>query len=281
MKNKLHLTRYFKIIYIIFTTLLILGCTNNNKSQKHYFTVQFLAVGDADAIFVACDDEYMMIDFGKKGDNTTIDNFLKEEKVEKFKYIVCTHPHDDHFGGYESVLKRKKWGTTVYCSTKDESQISTEFNRFREKAGKIKVPKVGDHFSLGEAKVEVLAVNVDRNNDSSIVLMITYGNTKFLFTGDAEKKTEQYLIHNNKDIKCDVLKIAHHGSSTSTSEDFLNKCKPTYAVFCSGSNGYSDVADRLENRKIEWFSTDKGRIIAKSDGKRISFTNSNGETLIN
>ncbi|MBR3117644.1 MAG: MBL fold metallo-hydrolase [Oceanobacillus sp.] len=284
-------------ILLIILVLLLVGCQNSSETQKEsYFEVHFLSVGQADAILVACDDHYMMIDCGTKSKRLEIDLYLKEQGVDYFDYLVCTHPDSDHYGGFEGVLNNRKVGT-IYCSTSGKDIDNIEFNKFSNE-GKIKVPTIGKTlklgpisievkkpttFMLGSAFVEVLAVNIDENskNDSSIVLMITYGNNKFLFTGDAEKKTEKYLVE-NKDIKCDVLKVAHHGSFTSSSDAFLQKADPKYAVLCVSEGNdppYKEVLDRLDDREILYFRTDNGHIICKSNGKDIEFTDRNGNRL--
>ena len=281
-----------KIVILLLTVLLLAGCQSapNVDTTGPGFQIDFFSVGNADAALVMCEGHYMMIDCGsdevKESDNSVaykLDLAFQEKGVTHFDYIICTHPDEDHYEGFLNLLKGNGQTRTYgkfYCSTEVDDNTTTKFREFASSVQttfkRITVPSVGTKFKLGSAFVEVLAVNSDGRgvtNDSSIVLMISYGDTKFLFTGDAESATESYLV-NNKDIKCDVLKVAHHGSSTSTSEEFLYKAKPDYAVISVGyENRYGHPSDkvltRLENRNIQIFRTDSGTVVCNSDGTTV------------
>ena len=277
-----------RFLLIILSLFVLFGCANKNTTETSSFSIWYYSVGNADAALVECDGHYMMIDCGSNdvdiSDNSNIykiDRYLQQENVTHFDYIVCTHPDEDHYEGFVDILEGDGQSRTVdkiYCSIKGSELDTPKFNEFKSSVQtfikKITVPKEGHKFMLG------LAVNVDgkgTENDSSIVLMITYGNTKFLFTGDAEYRTEAYLVE-NKDIKCDVLKVAHHGSSTSTSDDFILKADPKYAVISVGNqNRYGHpsgvVLDRFERKNISIFRTDNGTVHCTSDGENITIEN--------
>lgn len=145
-------------------------------------------------------------------------------------------------------------------------------------------PKIGNNFNLGDAKIKVIYVGDEGSdlNDTSIVLKLTYGDNSFLFTGDATSNVEKQII--DKDISADLLKVGHHGSQYSTTASFLKKVNPTYAVIQVGENntyGHPKevILNRLEKNNIKVFRTDlNGTIIAKSDGKNITFTTTETDT---
>lgn len=298
------MSKIFKktIITLFVLITLLTGCslkrTSSQPQTNSTFSVTFLSVGQADAAVVSCDGHYAMIDCGAESvkengfNSMKIDLFLEQEGISSFDYIFCSHYDTDHYAGFADVLKNRSVGKAYGPSGIDDIDVpnlNSFKNALSDKHKKMKTPKVGNSFKLGSATIEVLAVDSDetkRNkNDSSLVLMVTYGETKFLFTGDAESKTETKMIKSS-DLKCDVLKVAHHGSSTSTSENFLSKAKPTYAILSVAPdrdlpNGV--IFDRLEAQDCieKVFRTDEtGNITCKSDGKHISIYNTNG-TLIN
>jgi hypothetical protein len=139
---------------------------------------------------------------------------------------------------------------------------------------------VGDTFTLGEASVTVVAVNSvpEDTNNTSIVIRIVYGDTSFLFTGDAEQETEEKILESGQDIESTVLKVGHHGSSTSTSQAFLDAVSPTYAVIsCGKDNSYghphSETLAKLASAGVEVLRTDElGDIYCTSDGTEVTFS---------
>lgn len=286
------------VLVLLFITMLLAGCAqkeaSSNLQGKSSFSVTFLSVGQADAAVLSCDGHYAMIDCGSESvqengfSSYKVDLFLKQEGISSFDYIFCSHYDEDHYAGFANILEGRTVGKAYGPSGIDDIDVKS-LNGFKnalsEKHKKIKTPKVGESFKLGSATIEVLAVDTavssKNRNDSSLVLMVTYGETKFLFTGDAESKTEAEII-NGGDIKCDVLKVAHHGSSTSTSERFLSKAKPAYAILSVAPDRdlpNSVIFDRLESQNSiqKVFRTDEtGNITCKSDGKHIFIFNTDG-----
>jgi len=155
----------------------------------------------------------------------------------------------------------------------------------KNKGLQLTAPTVGDTFNLGEATVTILAPNgtgYEDANDYSIVVKVTYGNTSFLLTGDAEAVSESQMVSNGLDLSATVLKVGHHGSRTSTGDNFLNKVNPKFAVISVGKgNSYGhptqEVMDRLQTRSIPVYRTDEnGTVVATSNGTDVTFNTSPG-----
>jgi competence protein ComEC len=256
--------------------------TNEDAALK----VHFIDVGQADAALVECEGKTMLIDGGNKDDSDLIYSYLKNHGIDYLDYVVGTHAHEDHMGGLSGALHYADAGK-IFCPV-DQNKASyfSDFKKTAKNKGlEIEIPETGDDFSLGGAKVEVLACNIgDDANNTSIVLKLTYDEVSFLFMGDAEFIVEDYMIKNGFDIDSTVLKVGHHGSSSSTSSYFLQKADPEYAVVsCGIANPYGhphdEVVEKLELSGAEMLRTDiLGDIIFKSDGKEISFSTEKGES---
>lgn len=161
-----------------------------------------------------------------------------------------------------------------------DSEAFRDFKKYAEdKGGGIVIPSVGATYPLGSANMEILGINSDSDtNNTSIVLMITYGETKFLFTGDAEREAEQTILQSGADLAATVLKVGHHGSDTSTTYPFLREIMPKYAVISVGTgNSYGHPTDntlsRLRDAEVTVYRTDlQGDILCTSDGKSVQFS---------
>ena len=244
---------------------------------KENFSVSFIDVGQADSVLIRNGNYNMLIDAGNNEDGEKLVNYFKSLGIEEFTYVFATHPHEDHIGGMDDIINNFKIDN-YYMSNK-LSTTKTFMDVLDALDGrnlKYTVPNKGDTLKLGDANIKVIYPGDDKSNinDSSIVLKITYGKNSFLLTGDATSNVERKIY--NEDIKSDVLKVAHHGSSYSSIDVFLDKVKPYYAVISVGKNNIynhpsNKTLEKLNKRNIKVYRTDlDGTIVFISDGDNLS-----------
>ena len=276
--------KHISIIVIIFSIFWALYSDelNNTYSVPVYgeLEVYFLDVGQADSILITCNNESMLIDAGNNEDGKLLVDYFNKLKISNFKYLVGTHPHEDHIGGLDDIIYNFNidniYIPDVITTTKTFTDVLSAMDN---KKLEYNVPKIGDKFLLGDAVIQVLYTGTDSNdlNNTSIVLRLDFGEVSFLFTGDATDKTEAILL--NKNIDVDILKVGHHGSKYSSSDKFLNNVSPEYAIISVGNpntygHPHNETINKLNNRNIKMYRTDKDdSIIVNTDGKNINITN--------
>ncbi len=258
---------------------------DNINLNNDNLMVIFIDVGQAESILIKSQNDYMLIDAGNNADGKKLVNFLNSLGIKEFKYVFGTHAHEDHVGGMDNIIRsfniKNFYMPDVPTST---TTFTTVLDELEKKNITFKTPKIGSKLNLGDSIIEVLYVGKEEEdlNDTSIILKLTYKDTTFLFTGDTTSNVESKIL--DKDIKCDVLKVAHHGSKYSSSAAFLNKAKPKYAVIFSEVNNdyyfpHVVVLNKLDRIGAKIFRTDKfGTIIATSNGKKITFKNIKTDT---
>ena len=273
---------------ILALSVLLCGCAEILPPEPTVsgkgLTVQFIDVGQADCALLSCDGEYLLIDGGNRDDSQLVVSFLEQQGVQELAAVVCTHAHEDHVGGLPAVLAVYPT-KAVYAPTKTySSNIFDKFVYYTDQQGlDITIPSPGDRFSLGQAEVTVLGPvkSYAETNNTSIVLMVTYGETAFLFTGDMETDAENDMLdywEGRVDWQADVLKVGHHGSNTSTGYRFLNAVSPAYGVISVGKGNdyghpHKEPLSRLRQAGVTILRTDElGAIQAVSDGKEVTFT---------
>lgn len=256
-------------------------------TQDAPFAVYYADVGQGDCTLLICDDKTMLIDAGENGHESDVFNLLSSQGVRQIDYIVMSHPHSDHIGGIPEVIDKFGCEKLYTQSLPENTVIDAEYtyNLVQESAERngteIVNVSCGDSFDFGGATVSVLGpvtIDTENLNNSSLILKITYGETSFLFTGDAEEEEEMSILEQVADLKSDVLRVAHHGSKYSSSEEFLEAVSPRYAIISVGENNdyghpHEQTIQRLENYTSEIYRTDRcGTIKALSDGKNINIS---------
>ena len=250
--------------------------------QSSTFTVHFIDVGQGDSALILCDGKSMLIDGGKPKASDIIYTYLKKQNITCLDYIIGTHPDDDHIGGLSAPLSNITVKNVYAPDIEADIKSYKSFKQETEEQGlSIQHPVCGDSFQFGSSTVDFfgpVTVSVSDKNNSSIVIKITYGETSFLFTGDAEREEEQQILDKGYDLSATVFKVGHHGSRSSTTYPFLREIMPEYAVISVGKdNAYGhpaeEVLSRLGDADVKVYRTDmQGDIIAKSDGKNVTIT---------
>ena len=252
------------------------------------FEVHYLDVGQGDCSLVLCDGHAMLIDGGESSESSKVYAYLKQHGISHLDYMVATHAHSDHIGGLSGALNYATVDTAFCPVTDYDSKTFDSMVKYLDKQEiGITVPSAGDEFMLGSAHVQVLGPQkiYDDPNDTSIVMKVTYGETSFLFTGDAERTAEADILDAGYDLSSTVLKVGHHGSDTSTSYPFLREIMPEYAVIQVGKdNSYGhpteDTLSRLRDAEVKVYRNDlQGDIVCSSDGKTVSFTTTKNESV--
>lgn len=245
-------------------------------------TVHFIDVGQADCALLECDGNFALIDGGNPEDEAKVLEYLQEQGVEQLSLVVGTHPHSDHIGSLPNVLDALPVANVWFSQMPYYNTAVANFLNAVENEGvPLQQPRPGEVFQLGDTTITVLGpvkTQYDDVNDLSLVLMVQYGDIRFLFTGDMESIAENDLLDSGADVKADVLKVGHHGSYSSTSYRFLRAVAPTYGVISVGGNNdyghpHKDPMSRLQDADVIILRTDKMYdIVAVTDGESIQFS---------
>ncbi len=243
--------------------------------------VHFLDVGQADATLISCNGHAMLIDAGSNDKGSAVWHYLKKQGVEKLDYVIGTHPDADHIGGLDVILTKFDCETVMMPEvTRDNATYQDVIMAMEYRRYKNTLPVVGQTYQLGDAVFTIVAPDEGKEeeyNNYSIGILLEYGETRFLFVGDAQEEAEQDMLLSGISIQADVLKAGHHGSSDSCSDAFLDAVNPTCAVIsCGRENEYGHPHRRtlnsLKKRGVLVYRTDEqGTIVAQSDGEKISF----------
>lgn len=252
------------------------------SSKSSNMEVHFIDVGQADSILIQSAGKNMLIDAGNRDDGKMLVQYLQKQGVSKLDYLIGTHPHEDHIGGMTEVIESFEIDTIIIPQKEHTTKTFENFiDAVAEKELSLTKPVIGKEYRLGKAEFTIIAPNKkygDELNNWSVGIKLINGETSFVMCGDAEKEAEEDICKNKIDIQADVLKIGHHGSKTASSKAMLDAVDPTYAIiFCGKDNSYGhphqETMEVLKTRNIKVFRTDlQGTIVAKSDGKKITFS---------
>ncbi|WP_334071842.1 MULTISPECIES: ComEC/Rec2 family competence protein [Paenibacillus] len=244
--------------------------------------VIFLDVGQgASQLLIGPSGRTMLIDAGDNSEEQRMLDYLREYGVERIDIVVGTHPDADHIGGLDAVIGHHKVGAVympkIQANTKTFESL---LESIRERGLKVKTAKAGLRLDWDD-QVDVRLIGPveqsDDSNNMSAVMKVTFGETSFLLTGDAERESEKAMLASGADVQADVLLVGHHGSTSSTSLSFLRKVSPKYAVIQVGENSYGhpkkEILDRLRKQNVQVYRNDRqGTIETVSDGQGIRIT---------
>lgn len=295
-KNRSWLVTFLMFICALAALFIFNGNTNRTESvhgdggsgsAPSGIEVHFIDVGQGDATLIQADGHAMLIDAGENDKGTAVQLYLKKQGVEQLDYLVLTHTDSDHIGGADVIISKFTIGQIFLSDFKKDNKTYRDLmDSMRNRHMSFSTPKTGAEYELGNASFTVLAPNdtYDDPNNSSIALIVDYGNNSFLFSGDCEEEAEQDILANGIDLDVDVYQAGHHGSRTSSSEEFLDAMSPAYAVIsCAQGNRYghphAQTLNNLRARGIKVFRTDaQGSVIAYSDGTNLTWSCSPDES---
>ena len=284
LKRKYYLNKILIIIFVI--CLVVIGkdsalsfafLDNEEINISDVLEFYFFDVGQADSILVKQNHNTVLIDAGNNEDGKYIVKYLNYIGLEDIDLVVGTHPHEDHIGGLDDVIDNFLIGE-IYMpdaistsKTFEDVLVSIEYKNYF-----LNIPQIDSEIQLGDMIFKVLYTGNDENdlNNTSIVLKLIFGNTSYLVMGDATSNTERLIL--NKNIRANVLKVGHHGSKYSTTNEFLNKVDPMYAIIMVGNdNNYGhptkEVLNKLKKKNTIVYRTDiDGTIKLTSDGNNIN-----------
>ena len=292
--------RFISLLLVI--SVLVCLCACSKKDANSTFSIQFIDVGQGDAALVECDGHYMLIDGGDTTAGDTVYNVLEENGIQKLDILAVSHPHSDHIGGLVKALTyASSIGITISNTDYKDTEVFRKFeHQLQINGSKITVSAPGDTYKLGSATVEVVDSAAEDDNDS-LVLLITYGDTRFLFAGDIEdvamsRVADKYQSKSDKPYKIDLLKVPHHGAKDNDLYEenlsmyrFLRTFMPDYFVISVGENNkyghpHWHTMELIEQLVVNAnglklddhvFRTDlDGDIIVRSNGKELSIETS-------
>ena len=250
------------------------------EERPSILSITYLNVGQGNSVFIECDDHYMLIDGGASDQSSKIHSFLEKKDIEKLHLVVATNTKEENVGGLAAALKEYDCDMVLAPTNEAANEAYAKFLEYTEKNSKsVTVPKVNDTYTLGDAKISVLACASKIDAAQSIILQIQHFDTKYLFSSDVKTEEEGALCKRyGETLKSDVLFIGNHGSSISSSDAFLDTVNPKIAILSvDGNDGSglpeSKVLDALHQRNIDLYRTDcNGDIKLLSDGKSINIS---------
>lgn len=245
--------------------------------------VTFVDVGQGDGIVIECEDTTLVIDGGEYERRNAILRFLRNEEIKTIDCYIASHPHADHIGAAADIVNAFDV-RTVMMTTFSEINVPTtvSYETFMTAVDAencdVLFASAGESYTFGELKLDVLSPSVETGdyNNMSLVIKMTYKDNTFLFTGDAEAEIEQQLLDSGADLSAQVLKIGHHGSSTSSCDSFISAVLPQIAVISCGLNNdyghpHRQTLDTLEKYEITVYRTDQsGNIVVYGNGKEVT-----------
>lgn len=267
-----------------------IGVTSLSQLEDADVSVHIIDVGQGDSILIQAFEYNVLIDAGENDQGSTVVNYLTANGVSTLDCVIGTHPHSDHIGGLDYVIRHMKVKDVVLPEIPDDLAPTTATYRdllgaVSDKSLTVTPAEAEMEIPLRKATLQILgpAGEFDDLNNYSVICRLSYKNISFLFTGDAESEAETAVLEQFPDIRSTVLKVGHHGSSTSTSQAWLDAVSPKYAAISAGAgNSYGhpheEIMQRLYDKGCILNRTDlDGTIVYQTDGNVITVTTENAK----
>lgn len=284
------LTAVIVVILGVLSSFLDEGFISENfltvrEDTEGLLNIYYLDVGQGDATYINIGNFDILIDAGSKSEKEKLIQQLEELNIDDFEMVIATHPHEDHIGGMEAVFERYNVKEFYMPKVTHTSKVFENMITAVDNEGiKVKIIKDGVTFDLGNgAYIDVYSPmyeSYNNLNDYSPIMKLTFGENVFMFTGDAEAPVELEVVEKYGGyLKSDVLRFGHHGSSTSSTEEFIQAVNPKYGVISTGTNNmyghpHREVLSLISEYGIETYRTDiDGQVVFISDGKTITVQN--------
>ncbi|MDR2939631.1 MAG: MBL fold metallo-hydrolase [Clostridiales bacterium] len=239
--------------------------------------IYYIDVGQADSTLITSEFGNILIDGGENETENELLSFIKSKGVTTLDYVVATHPHTDHIGGLDKIINSLDVKNILMTNGLSDTTTYEKFlTSIKNKKIMPTLAKANSFFQLGELEFTILNPvnnNYENLNNYSISLKMNYKGRSFLFTGDAETEAENEILGLNQNISADVYKAGHHGSSTSTSDNFLEAVNPHAVIISCGANNpyghpHKETIEKLNGTQV--YRTDLlGTIKLETDGYRV------------
>ncbi len=262
--------------------------------EGEVLNVHMINCKQADAFLFEQNGQYGLIDCGTRSTGKDVVNYLNNQGVEELQFVVGTHPHDDHMGGMEAVIDNFRCNQ-IYIPKVEKGLITTNWyislmKKIKTKKLKVTNPKFGDEFNLEDAIFKVVGQLTPEEagqnvNNYSTVIKVSFGQMDILMTGDAEVPVERKMLESNVSLQCEILKAGHHGSNTSTSEEFFQKVSPEYALIsCGIGNKYNHPCEETllkfeKSNTIVYRTDESGDVVITVSSDNIKFDKLPGDYL--
>ncbi len=270
-----------RLFLLILTLALLLFSCSPLEPEKDVLQIYVLDVGQGDAILLRCPEGDILIDAGPEQSQELLCLRLEQLGVEELSLAIFTHPDEDHIGGGDGVLSehpvREVW---INGSDSEELCYVALMQEIEKSDAELKTVRAGDGYTLGALSLFVfspMAGEAQSGNADSIALKLTYGDVRAVLTGDADADSEEAMLarYGEAQLDCEIYKVGHHGSNTSSTAGFLEAMSPEYALISAGKgNSYGhphgQVLERLEDMGAEILRVDQlGELLLETDGKTI------------
>lgn len=287
---------------IIFLVMSFLGITFSEVGVDGELELTMIDVGQADSFLLIQGDEIALIDCGTRSSGDDVVKYLQDHEITKIDYLFGTHPHDDHMGGMYDVISNVEVGKVIIPKVRAGQVTAAWYMKLMEELKEggtdeakpnyggydVEYATIGTEYTLGDAKIKIIGPVEEyysNANNYSTVLKVTYGQMDVIMTGDAETKVEKQILETGVDLDAEILKVGHHGSDTSTSDEFLAAISPEFALISTEvgnkfEHPIKSTMDKLKENDIEVYRSDEsGTVVVTITSDDAKFSVEPGDYL--